>query len=354
MLRRSFLSSLQKGAKAGFLLGSVPSFFSFLGGGRCAYASSLPPIEITAQERQNYRVFLKNMRLEAENSGISSKIIKEAFACTTQPNGHVLALDRHQPEFTLTWAQYRERVLPQTRLQEAKKAYHQVASLLSPLTREFSADDSVVMGIWGLETHFGAVQGHFNIIDSLTTLAFDGRRKKFFKSELMNALRILESGDIKAHKMLGSYAGAMGQPQFMPSAYLRYAVDGDHDGKRDIWTSRSDVFASISHYLAKRGWRRGLSWGQEVVLPSGNDGGASLAAQKTKLAHWQKRSDWQRMGVAPLSGKWAFGDEETALLQPDGAAGEVFLVTHNFKAIRAYNPSDYYALGVGLLGSATV
>lgn len=354
MHRRSFLRSL----KAGCILGAGYSLFSPLRkGGNHAQASTIKPVSISSEERQQYHVFLQNMRQEARHAhNISETIINEAFGQTTQPNGRVLALDRHQPEFTMTWAQYRERLLPETRLESARTAYSQVAPVLSPLTKRFSADDSVVMGIWGMETRFGAIQGHFNIIDSLATLAFDGRRKKFFKSELMNALRILEAGDIRAKNMLGSYAGAMGQPQFMPSAYLRYAVDGDGDGRRDIWKSQSDVFASISHYLASRGWKRGLSWGQEVSVPLTSGGSfSSIAAQKTKLASWQNRSAWQALGVRPLEGHgWEMGDVETALIQPDGVGGQAFLVTHNFKAIRAYNPSDYYALAVGLLGVAAL
>ena len=201
----------------------------------------------------------------------------------------------------------------------------------------------MIAGIWGLESSFGTGTGDFHVVESLATLGWEGRRAGFFRGELLAALRILDHGDVVPAAMTGSYAGAMGQPQFMPSSYLRYAVDFDGHGRRDIWTSKPDVLGSIANYLAQSGWHDGQTWGQEVSLPPGLD--ATGRDAKRPLA------DWARAGVRPLGGHWASSlDTPAGILAPDGAAGESFAVFGNFAAIRRYNPSDYYAIAVGLIG----
>jgi membrane-bound lytic murein transglycosylase B len=201
----------------------------------------------------------------------------------------------------------------------------------------------VIAAIWGVESGFGAGTGDYRVIEALATLAWDGRRASFFRGELIAALKILDHGDIAAVAMTGSYAGAMGQPQFMPSSYLRYAVDFDGHGRRDIWTSKPDVLGSIANYLALSGWRSGQGWGQPVVLPAG----MQAAGREAK----QTLGDWMRAGVRPLQGHWVVPMETPAgLVAPDGAGGDSFAVFGNFAAIRHYNASDYYALAVGLIG----
>jgi membrane-bound lytic murein transglycosylase B len=201
----------------------------------------------------------------------------------------------------------------------------------------------VIAGIWGLESSFGAETGSYRVVEALSTLAWEGRRASFFRSELMAALKILNNGDITPARMTGSYAGAMGQPQFMPTSYLRLAVDFDGDGRRDIWTSKPDVLASIANYLARSGWRPGETWGQPVSVP----GGMAAAGREVM----RPLAEWSRQGVAPASGRWtAPGDTPSAVIAPDGAGGETFLVFNNFAAIRRYNPSDFYAIAVGLIG----
>ena len=187
------------------------------------------------------------------------------------------------------------------------------------------------------------------MIEALSTLAWDGRRAAFFRGELMAALKILERGDIAPSKMMGSYAGAMGQPQFMPSSYLRFAIDFEGHGKRDIWTSRPDVLGSIANYLAKSGWRAGESWGQQVTLPPGFD--MAIAGREAM----RPLSEWVRQGVRPTEASWrGHAETQAAVVAPDGAGGEAFVAYVNFKAIRRYNPSDFYAIAVGIVGDRVV
>jgi membrane-bound lytic murein transglycosylase B len=256
-------------------------------------------------------------------------------------------LDRHQPEFTLTWAQYRSRVISPAREQGALESYRRNLPLLTEIWRRFHVDPRVVIGIWGLESNFGTRIGSFNVVDALATLAYDGRRASFFRGELMNALRILGSGNIAPSSMLGSYAGAMGQPQFMPSSYLRYAVNYNGDGHGNIWTDRADVFASIANYLAKCGWVNGEPWGQPVTLTR------AIAASAVGRQMVRPLEVWDQAGVRRRDGaRFSQFNAKGALLLPDGPSGEAFMVYSNFNVIRRYNPSDFYALAVGLIGNA--
>jgi membrane-bound lytic murein transglycosylase B len=310
---------------------------------RVLLPAALSALSFPAFAAGSFSAYLAGVRAEAERDGIRPEILRAALSGLT-PNADVLRLDRHQPEFTLTWAQYRARVLPASRLAKARAAYSANAALLRATEQRYAVWPGVILGIWGLESGFGANTGGFNVIQALATLAWDGRRASFFRGELLAALRILNAGDIEPRAMTGSYAGAMGQPQFMPSAYLRYAVDADGDGRRDIWTNRADIFGSVANYLARCGWRQNEPWGQQVSLPrnfaaeTGRDVKRSLAA-------------WESLGVRRADGtRFSRNDVAGALVLPDGPGGEAFMVYQNFHVIRRYNPSDYYALGVGLLG----
>jgi membrane-bound lytic murein transglycosylase B len=292
----------------------------------------------------SFQNFLAGMRAEARRAGISPATLERAFA-GVQPNQKVLERERHQPEFTMTWAQYRDLLITDQRIANGRVAYQQNRALLGRVQDRFGVEPGVITGIWGLESSFGAGMGDFHVIEALATLAWEGRRTSFFRGELLAALRILDHGDIAPAHMLGSYAGAMGQPQFMPSSYLRYAVDFEGHGRRDIWTSRPDVLGSIANYLAQSGWRSGEPWGQPVVL-AGNFAGAATGRDNRRPV-----GEWARLGVRPANGRpLARPDTPAAVVQPDGPAGDAFLVYANFGAIRRYNPSDYYALVVGLLG----
>jgi membrane-bound lytic murein transglycosylase B len=299
-----------------------------------------------AAAQDGFAAFRAGLRAEALRAGIRASVFDAAFE-GVQPNPKVLELDHHQPEFTLSWAQYRARVLPQSRLDLGREAYAGEAARLGALTRVYPADPRIVVGIWGLESGFGAHTGNYRIVEALATLAYDGRRAGYFRGELINALRILDTGDVTPHGMTGSWAGAMGQPQFMPSSYLHYAVDADGDGRRDIWTDRADVFGSVANYLARCGWRPGEPWGQPITVP------ADFAADRTGRDILRTLGNWEQMGVRRIDGRhFSRSDVRGAVLMPDGAGGEAFMVYANFQVIRRYNPSDFYALAVGLLGNA--
>lgn len=296
----------------------------------------------------SFQAFLANLRADARRAGISAATLDRALA-GVQPNQKVLERDRHQPEFTMTWAQYRALLITDQRIANGRVAYRQNAALLDRVRDRFAVDPGVIVGIWGLESSFGTGMGDFHVVEALATLAFEGRRTSFFRGELMAALRILDHGDVTPARMLGSYAGAMGQPQFMPSSYLRYAVDFEGHGRRDIWTSKPDVLGSIANYLTNSGWRAGEPWGQAVVIP------ANFPAATAGRDNRRAVGEWMRLGVRAADGRaLARPDMQGAVLLPDGPGGDAFLVYGNFAAIRRYNPSDYYALVVGLLGDTVV
>jgi membrane-bound lytic murein transglycosylase B len=295
-----------------------------------------------------FQNFIAGMRAEARQAGISAATLDRAFA-GVQVNQKVLEHYRHQPEFTMTWAQYRALLITEQRIANGRAAFQQNRALLGRVKDRFGVDPGVITGIWGLESSFGAGMGDYHVIEALATLAWEGRRASFFRGELMAALRILDHGDVAPAHMLGSYAGAMGQPQFMPSSYLRYAVDFEGHGKRDIWTSKPDVLGSIANYLAQSGWHSGEPWGQAVIL-AGNLGSTATGRDNRRPV-----GEWARLGVRAADGRaLARADTPAAVLVPDGLGGDAFLVYANFTAIRRYNPSDYYALVVGLLGDTVV
>ena len=306
-----------------------------------------PALALLPAASGGFDSFVEGLRAEALREGISRGTVQAALAGITL-NPKVLELDKHQPEFTLTWAQYKAKVLPASRLAAGHAAYARNASLLTSVIARYPADARAVVGIWGLESGFGAKTGTYRIVEALATLSYDNaRRAAYFRGELMKALRILDNGDSSVSGLLGSWAGAMGQPQFMPSSYLAYAVDFDGDGRRNIWTSLPDVFASVANYLARSGWRAGEPWGQPIQVPANFD--ISLAGRQ----RMRPLSAWEQLGVRRIDGsRFSRRDVLGDVLLPDGQGGDAFMIYENFNAIRRYNPSDYYALAVGLLGNA--
>ena len=310
-------------------------------------SAALTPLAASARGQDAFGAFVAGVKAEARRSGIRDATLQQAFA-GVQVNQRVIELDRKQPEFTMTWPEYRARVLPDSRLQAARDNYARERTLLAQVEERYGVDPLIIVGIWGVESAFGSNKGNYRLVEALSTLAFEGRRASFFRGELMNALRILDQGDVTPARMTGGYAGAMGQPQFMPSSYLRYAVDFDGDGRRDIWDSKPDVFGSVANYLAKSGWRRNEPWAQAVRLPPGFDSAGMSRDNKRSLG------EWTRVGVRRQDGR-EFGraDVQGAVVVPGGSApGEGFMTYPNFNVIRRYNPSDFYALAVGLLGEA--
>jgi membrane-bound lytic murein transglycosylase B len=316
---------------------------------RIFLASAIPAIlsaQAFAAPGDSFASFLTGVRAEARAAGIRLLTLDRAFAEVT-PNQKVLDRDHHQPESTWTWARYRGVVIGDKRIADGRQAVAVNRALFQRVEQRFGVGAGAIAGIWGLESSYGTGTGDFRVVEALATLAWEGRRASFFRGELMAALKILDHGDVAPGAMTGSYAGAMGQPQFMPTSYLRYAVDFDGHGRRDIWTSKGDVLGSIANYLAQSGWRAGETWGQPVAAPAGLDAPGREA--KRPIA------EWARAGVRPLSGRWAAAaDTPAGLVAPDGAGGDSFLVFGNFNAIRRYNPSDYYALAVGLIGDQVV
>ncbi len=292
---------------------------------------------------QSFDAFLDGVRTDARRAGVSAATLQRALS-GIRANDRVLELDRRQPEFTQTWEQYRDARLSQTRIDGGRRAFADNRPTLEAVQGRFRVSPRIVVAIWGLETNYGGFTGNFNVVESLATLAWDGRRAAYFRNELMAALKILDAGHVSPDRMKGSWAGAMGHPQFMPSNFDRLAVDMDGDGRRDIWDNRADALGSIANYLARSGWREEELWGREVVLPAGFDPNEAGRENTRPLR------DWVRMGVArPDGGALPALDLETAILLPGGAGGQAFAIYPNFNVIRRYNPSNYYALVVGML-----
>ncbi|HEX3348000.1 MAG TPA: lytic murein transglycosylase [Acetobacteraceae bacterium] len=315
------------------------------GGARAQSTPPYPPYVPPPGADGSFARYVEGVKAEARRRGMSSAMLERAYA-GVQINPKVIDLDRHQPESTLTWAQYRARIVSDTRVARGRPLYAQNRALIHEVGERYGVGAGVLMGIWGIESDFGRLMGDMNVIEALTTLAWDGRREKFFRSELMDALRILDRGDVAPERMTGSWAGAMGQTQFMPDSFLQYAVDYSGDGRRDIWTNLGDVFASTANCLARTGWRAGLPWGVPVVLPPGFD-----AAQTGRQAR-RPVGMWARLGVQRARGG-SLGPEGTnaAIILPGHSVDEAYLVyASNYQAIRSYNPSDFYCVSVGLLG----
>jgi membrane-bound lytic murein transglycosylase B len=299
----------------------------------------------TAAEN-DFSAFLSAVRREAAGQGIRASTIDVALR-NAQFLPHVIELDRKQPERQLTFGEYLDKVVTTQRMDSARRQLADNRVLLDGIWRRFNVEPRFIVALWGIESDFGKVMGNYAVVSALATLAYDGRRSSYFRGELISALRILDQGHIRADDMAGSWAGAMGQCQFMPSTFLGYAVDYDGDGRRDIWNDRADVLASIANYVARLGWRGGEGWGREVMLPGGFD------ARSTGLEVKRPTGEWSRLGVrsidaGPLSG----GDNEASLVIPDGAGGPAFLVYNNFRTIMKWNKSTYFAAAVGYLADS--
>ena len=292
----------------------------------------------------DWNAFIQGVRQEAVHSGIKGVTLDRSLA-GLQPIPRVLELDRKQPERTITFEEYLQRVVTQGRIETARRKLGENRPLLDEIGRRFGVQPRFIVALWGIETDFGRVTGSFSVIAALATLAYDGRRSAFFRKELMNALRIVDEGHIRPEAMLGSWAGAMGQNQFMPSSFLSYAVDWDGDGRRDIWSSRADVFASIANYLSTVGWHGDQSWGREVRLPHNLDQAQVGLQVRHPLDFWQ-RSGLRRADGGELP---VVRGMEASLVLPGGVEGPAFLVYDNFRTIMKWNNSTYFASAVGYL-----
>ncbi|MGE3536979.1 MAG: lytic transglycosylase domain-containing protein [Candidatus Tectimicrobiota bacterium] len=298
-------------------------------------------VSVGTTQVRDLTVWLQELRAEALGQGIRAQTFDTALA-GVQLLPRVLELDRRQPEETLTYAQYLERVLSTARVQRGTRLFHEHRALLQEIGSKYGVPPQVIVALWGVETDFGRVTGNFSVLGALTTLAYDGRRSAFFRRELLHALQIVEAGHVRPEAMTGSWAGAMGQNQFMPSSFIQYAVDYDGDGRRDIWTTLPDVFASTANYLARAGWRWNAPWGHRVALPPGLDP-ALYTGQISKSL-----PEWQHLGLRRVDGGAFPSDQDTAaLVIPGTGTGLTFLVYDNYQVFLKWNRSTYFALTVG-------
>ena len=284
-------------------------------------------------------------RAQALQAGVAPSLFDRAFSGVT-PDPSVVAADRSQPEFTRPIWEYLDGAISAVRVRKGQAMLNQYADVLGQIEQRYGVDRQSLVAVWGMESSFGQFQGDKSVIRSLATLAYEGRRPGFAHDQLLAALRILQNGDITPERMLGSWAGAMGQTQFIPTTYNSHAVDFDGDGRRDIWGSAADALASTANYLQSSGWRPGQPWGFEVQLPSGYDYAKADGSLRKPVSEWLAEGVKLPAGVSLPSGSDGL---QAALLLPAGYRGPAFLVLDNFRAILKYNNSSAYALGVSML-----
>ncbi|WP_417705036.1 lytic murein transglycosylase [Pseudomonas sp.] len=282
------------------------------------------------------------MRGEAIAAGIDAALFDRVFADVT-PDPAVLKADSSQPEFTRPVWEYLDGAVSSSRIGRGRVLLAQHDSVLQRIEQQYGVEAQILVAIWGLESNFGNNIGSHSVIRSLATLAYDGRRQGFWRAQLLAALQILQNGDVPSERMIGSWAGAMGQTQFMPTTYNQHAVDFDGDGKRDLWNSSTDALASAAHYLQASGWQRGQPWGFEVSLPNGFDYALADPDQRRTLA------EWAELGIRPLAPTGTPANARASLQLPAGHQGPAFLLLDNFRSILKYNNSTSYALAIGLL-----
>jgi len=306
-----------------------------------AFVNATPVFGQTSEA--DFAACTARLKQEAQSAGVSADVSNDVLD-NVQWVEQVIELDRKQPEFTTTFSDYYNKRVTPTRVKRGRELMQEHAELLRSISDRYGVPAHYLVSFWGLETNFGSYLGKMDIPDSLATLACDERRSKFFTAELISAMRIIEAGDASRESMIGSWAGAMGQIQFMPSAFLRYAVDGDGDGRRDLWGSIPDALASAGNFLAMLGWQPGLRWGREVLVPASFD-----YAQATRDIKQPLRV-WSRAGVTDAFGsRLPDVDLLGSILVPGGAQGPAFVVYDNFDVIMRWNRSEFYALSVGRL-----
>lgn len=287
--------------------------------------------------------WLDSLRQEALAEGIKPAILDEALQ-QVEPLPWIIKADRNQPEFKKTLDAYLTGVLSEKRIARGRQMLAENRELLNSIARKYQVQPRFIVALWGIETYYGKHTGKVPIIDALVTLSYDGRRSEYFRRELLNALKIIDAGHISYQQMKGSWAGAMGQVQFMPSSFLNFAVDGNNDGRIDLWQTPEDYLSSAANYLAKMGWQDDRTWGREVKVPKDFDfelGGMEKSAFL---------SAWQKYGVRQLNGNnLPKVTVRASLIQPEGERGRTFLVYDNYRALMKWNRAHSFALTVGML-----
>ena len=314
---------------------------------------TMPPLAPVPALPPPFSEWLAAFRAEAAERGIRPEILDQALT-GLEPVEQILERDHSQAEFTMNLETYVKRRLTPATVRTAQQMFTEHRSLLQKIGEKYAVNPRVVIAVWGLESNFGRFAGVRPTIPALATLAYDQRRGVMFRNELFSALEILNRGDVELDRLKGSWAGALGQPQFMPSSYLQYAEDFDGDGRRDIWDSKADVFASVANYLKQHGWARGQSWGREVqLIGKARTAAAALPLRETGCRAERAMTDarplkaWRKMGVTTMGGALVpAGDMEASLVR---AGKRAFLLYSNYDAILAYNCAHTYALSVALL-----
>ncbi|WP_444998260.1 lytic murein transglycosylase [Aliikangiella sp. IMCC44359] len=298
---------------------------------------------INADATADFAKWKLNLKPEIIAQGVSAELTDKIIDSLNYiPK--VIELDRRQPEGTMTHEQYLNKVIPESKVIAARTHFKTNKKLLLQAQNKSGVEARFIVALWGKETHFGKITGNYHVPSALATLAFDGRRASFFRKELLAAAKIIAGGHIKLELMLGSWAGAMGNCQFMPSSFLRFAVDANGDGKKDIWSDKQDIFASMANYLSVSGWQKDKTWGRQVKLTK------AFSSYRFGKKHSQPLSEWQKQGVRRADLTDLPTTEINAyLISPGGEKGRIYLVYNNFDVLMKWNRSHYFATGVGYL-----
>ena len=310
-----------------------------------------------AKTQAGFAVYAKSLQQEALQRGYSAALVNEVFA-SLQFNPKAVVADKGQPEFVETLDTYLPKRVNKQRIDMAQKMYQQHRSELAKVEQKYGVPARFIVALWGLESAFGRITGNFSVPSALATMAYEGRREEFFKQEFFLALDILAQGHIGLAAMKGSWAGAMGHTQFMPSSFMKYAQDGDGDGHKDIWTNRADAFASIANYLKIEGWQPGVTWGRQVQLPENFDYALVIPTGSKNRSQWlqwwakseRSLAEWQQLGVRTTDGK-ALPKRaiNAALVMPDDKEGRAYLAYANYQTLMHWNRSYYFVSSVGYL-----
>jgi len=315
-----------------------------------------------AKTAAGFAIYAKALQQEAMQRGYPQSLLNDVFA-SLEFHPRVVTADKGQPEFVETLDTYLPKRVNKQRIDMARKMYQQHRAELSRVEQQYGVPARFIVALWGLESAFGRITGNYSVPSALATLAYDGRREVFFKQEFFLALDILAAGHIELAQMKGSWAGAMGHTQFMPSSFMKYAQDGDGDGHKDIWTNRSDAFASIASYLKTEGWQPGVNWGRQVRLPTHFDYSLVIPKGSKDRAQWlqwwakSERSvkDWRQLGLTQLDGSALPASSiKAALVMPDDKEGRAYLAYANYQTLMHWNRSYYFVSSVGYLADEII
>lgn len=295
--------------------------------------------------KPTFEQYVEAFKVEAVDQGYDRVFLDEVFA-NVKYRKSAVKKDRNQPEFKVTLDTYLPKRLPQWKVDRAVKLAKEHAELLQKVSAHYGVQPRFIVALWGMESNFGKIQGNYPVISSLSTMAYDGRREAFFRKQLFSALKIIREGHIEEPDFKGSWAGATGQSQFIPSSFLNYAQDFNGDGKKDIWKDEADVFASIANYLKTEGWDNSSTWGRQVFMPQGFDTKLTgLKRDKMKTL-----AQWQALGIRRLDGRdLPERDIKASLIMPDDENGRIYLVYENFHTLMDWNRSTYFGASVGHL-----